>query len=73
MTDMVNQPPHYTYGDIEVIDYCDQICSSYPSHLSPYVFNALKYISRSQFKNGKQDIDKAIFYLKRLSDKYEEK
>ena len=24
--DNVNSPSHYNYGEIEVIDYCDQVC-----------------------------------------------
>lgn len=64
--DMVNNPVHYqsmvkglsidaitcmraAFGDESVIDFC--IC------------NALKYIYRHQSKNGKQDIQKAIWYL----------
>lgn len=64
--DMINNPVHYqsmvkglnidaitcmraAFGDESVIDFC--IC------------NALKYIYRHQSKNGKQDIQKAIWYL----------
>lgn len=64
--DMVNNPVHYqsmvkdlnidaiscmraAFGDESVIDFC--IC------------NALKYIYRNPNKNGKQDIQKAIWYL----------
>ncbi|EIQ0607821.1 DUF3310 domain-containing protein [Staphylococcus pseudintermedius] len=69
--DVVNSPSHYTYGDIEVIDYCDQVCAQYPSHLAPYVFNAIKYVSRATHKNGKEDIAKAKYYVERLFDKWE--
>lgn len=48
--DVVNNPSHYTYGDIEVIDYCDQVCKTYPPELAPYVFNAIKYVSRATHK-----------------------
>lgn len=64
--DMVNNPVHYqsmvkglnidaitcmraAFGDESVSNFC--IC------------NALKYIYRNQNKNGKQDIQKAIWYL----------
>ena len=70
--DNVNHPAHYTYGDIEVIDYCDQVCKQYPPELAPYVFNAIKYLSRSEFKNGKEDIEKAKFYVQLLFDKWED-
>ena len=55
---MVNEPPHYTYGDIEVVDYCDQVCKTYPPELSPYVFNAIKYLSRATQKEGKKTLVK---------------
>lgn len=34
MTDMINQPPHYTYGDIEIIDVIEMITKEYPSELA---------------------------------------
>src|SRR5699024_4585742 len=70
--DMVNSPSHYNFGDIEVIDYCDQVCKTYPPELAPYVFNAIKYLSRSEFKNGKEDIDKAKYFVQRLFDKWDD-
>lgn len=69
--DVVNNPSHYTYGDIEVIDYCDQVCKTYPPELAPYVFNAIKYVSRATHKNGKEDIAKTKYYVQRLFDKWE--
>ena len=70
--DMVNSPSHYNYGDIEVIDYCDQVCKTYPPELAPYVFNAIKYLSRANHKNGREDIDKAKYYVQRLFDKWDQ-
>ena len=67
----MNQPNHYTYSNIQVIDYCDQVCKEYPADLSPYVFNVIKYISRSEFKNGKEDCEKAKFYLERIIEKWD--
>ena len=69
--DNVNSPSHYNYGDIEVIDYCDQVCKQYPPELAPYVFNAIKYLSRATHKNGSEDIDKAKYYVQRLFDKWD--
>ncbi|MDU0461955.1 DUF3310 domain-containing protein [Staphylococcus ureilyticus] len=70
--DTVNHPSHYNYGDIEVIDYCDQVCKQYPPELAPYVFNAIKYLSRANHKNGREDIDKAKYYVQRLFDKWDQ-
>ncbi|MFW2431914.1 DUF3310 domain-containing protein [Staphylococcus cohnii] len=69
--DNVNSPSHYNFGDIEVVDYCDQVCKTYPPQLAPYVFNAIKYLSRANHKNGREDIDKAKYYVQRLFDKWE--
>ena len=58
MTDMVNKPPHYTYGDIEIIDVIEMITKEYPSELDFVIGNATKYISRSPYKNGVEDLKK---------------
>ncbi len=70
--DMVNQPSHYTFSDkFEVIDVVEEITKQYPPHLAFAIGNAVKYIARSQHKNGKQDIKKSIWYLQRVLDKYD--
>ncbi|PCF49086.1 hypothetical protein B5C09_03955 [Staphylococcus delphini] len=71
--DVVNNPSHYTYGDIEVIDYIEQVIKDYPPALAFSIGNAIKYISRAMHKNGKEDLDKARWYLQRAYDKWEEK
>ncbi|WP_390896422.1 DUF3310 domain-containing protein [Staphylococcus pasteuri] len=70
---MINQPPHYTYGDIEIIDFIEQVTAQYPPELAFAIGSAIKYIARANHKNGKEDIDKAKWYLQRASDKWEEK
>ena len=58
--DMVNNPPHYTHGEIEVIEAIEDWKLGY--HLG----NAVKYIARCEHKGNKeQDIKKAIWYLER--------
>lgn len=71
LDDKVNHPSHYSYGEIEVIDYCDQVCKQYSPELAPYVFNAIKYLSRANHKGGREDIGKAKYYVQRLFDKWE--
>ena len=63
--DMVNKPPHYQ-GEVECID-------AIASALGKEGFeafcrgNAIKYIYRAHKKgNYKQDLEKAIWYLKRI-------
>lgn len=72
--DNVNHPSHYNYGDIEVIDYIKQVANGYKDH--PYeaycIGNVLKYISRAPFKNGKEDLEKAQWYLNAALEAYED-
>ena len=70
--DMINQPPHYTYGDIEIIDFIEQVTAQYPPELAFAIGSAIKYIARANHKNGKEDIDKAKWYLQRVFDKWDE-
>lgn len=60
-TDPVNNPPHYTQGKIEVLDFIlDQKLDYLPGQV-------IKYICRSKYKgNELQDLEKAQFYLNRL-------
>ena len=70
--DMVNKPKHYTYGNIEVIDYIEQVTKNYKPELAFAIGNAIKYISRANHKNGKEDLDKARWYLNRAFEKWED-
>lgn len=69
--DAVNSPQHYTQGDIEVIDYIDQVADGYPGRQAVYAGNVIKYVSRAPYKNQAQDIRKAIWYAERLADAME--
>ena len=70
--DAVNQPSHYTSGDIEVIEYIEQQAKvmyesgTVPPEVIPHICNAIKYISRFQSK-GKpvEDLNKSIYYINR--------
>lgn len=70
--DAVNQPSHYTNGDIEVIEYIEQQAKvmyesgTVPPEVIPHICNAIKYISRFQSK-GKpvEDLNKSIYYINR--------
>ncbi|PYE09421.1 uncharacterized protein DUF3310 [Staphylococcus sp. AtHG25] len=69
--DFINEPPHYTYGDIEIIDFIEQVTKDYKPELAFSIGNAIKYISRANHKNGKEDLDKARWYLNRAFEKWE--
>jgi hypothetical protein len=57
MTDMVNHPPHYLAhpSGLECIDVTRGMTFT--------VGNAVKYVWRTDLKNGRQDLEKALWYL----------
>lgn len=64
--DMVNNPPHYTAGGIEVIDFIEAKGLGY--HLG----NVIKYVTRAGMKGNKlEDLRKAQWYLYRAIDNLE--
>ncbi|WP_248315899.1 DUF3310 domain-containing protein [Staphylococcus aureus] len=65
--DNVKQPAHYTYGDIEIIDFIEQVTAQYPPQLAFAIGNAIKYLSRAPLKNGHEDLAKAKFYVQRTN------
>lgn len=64
--DNVNKPSHYNYGDIEVIDYIEQVTNQYDGYNAYLVGNVLKYISRAPHKNKQEDLEKAKVYLDKM-------
>lgn len=71
LDDKVSHPTHYTYGDMEIIDFIEQVTKDYKPELAFAIGNAIKYISRANRKNGKEDLDKARWYLNRAFEKWE--
>ncbi|EJD87618.1 hypothetical protein HMPREF9991_02703 [Staphylococcus epidermidis NIHLM067] len=71
LDDKVNHPSHYTYGDIEIIEFIEQVTKDYKPELAFAIGNTIKYISRANRKNGKEDLDKARWYLNRAFEKWE--
>lgn len=58
--DLVNHPSHYKVGGIETIDFIEA------KGLNYNLGNAIKYITRADYKGSKaQDLAKAIWYLRR--------
>ena len=66
MKDMVNNPPHYTHGGIETIDYME--AKSTPEEFKGHCrLTAMKYLSRSGLKNDElEEAEKALWYNQRL-------
>ena len=67
MDDKVNHPNHYTNGGIECIRAIEASMS--PKEFQSYCKgNVIKYIWRYPFKNGIEDVEKAIVYLNWLHE-----
>lgn len=64
--DVVNHPKHYKFGNFEVIDVIEDWGLNY------HRGNVVKYVARAGRKNPAtevQDLDKALWYLKRERDR----
>lgn len=63
MNDNVNNPSHYTAGPVECLDA--MIAAFGREAVNNFaVCNAFKYIFRHEHKGGREDLLKAIFYLR---------
>lgn len=61
-SDNVNHPDHYTQGNIECIDAIKAIMT--PEEFKGFLRgNVMKYIWRTEKKNGTEDLEKAKWYL----------
>lgn len=63
----VNHPAHYNIGNIECIDYIDDVLQD---DYGFYIGNIIKYVARFKGKNGLEDLKKAKWYLDRLVSIY---
>lgn len=62
---VINHPSHYTQGGIECIDAMESAFGS--AQLAVYCkIAAFKYIWRCEYKNGAEDVKKAIWYLNKF-------
>ena len=57
MSDLINNPAHYTQQPIECIEITE--------HMNFNLGNAVKYIWRADDKNGIEDLEKAAWYINR--------
>ena len=62
--DMVNHPPHYNQAGIEALD---AILAATNEGSEYYLQgNILKYVWRYRYKNGSEDLEKAVFDLEKM-------
>jgi len=66
--DMVNSPAHYIKGDIECIDAIAEAVKQLRGMEAMCTGNAIKYLWRWRYKNGTEDLEKAIWYIRRMID-----
>lgn len=57
------KPAHYTDCVIQPIDYI------WANNLNFLEGNVVKYVTRHKAKNGKEDLEKALYYLQMLIDR----
>ena len=69
-TDQVNNPVHYNHSGIECIQAIEAMTENMSGSIAPHAANVLKYLWRCEYKNGLEDIDKAIWYLNRLRKRW---
>jgi len=64
--DSVNHPDHYNCGGIECIDAIAAATADLKGLEAFCTANAIKYLWRWKNKGGKQDLDKAMWYIEKL-------
>jgi hypothetical protein len=69
---MVSHPDHYqSKSGLEVIDVIEAFTADLKGIEATDTGNVIKYICRWKHKNGKQDLEKAKWYLQHLIDHIE--
>lgn len=68
----IDHPDHYTHGGIECIDAIEAATTGLEGAEAVCTGNALKYLWRWKFKNGVEDLLKAMWYIQRLIDLLDE-
>lgn len=70
--DDVNNPSHYGQGKIECIEYIKDTLTQ-EELIGYYRGNVTKYLHRWRYKNGIEDLKKAQWYLRELTELVEGK
>jgi hypothetical protein len=66
LVDKVNHPSHYTGGKVECIDALEAATKDLMGIQAVCTANAIKYLWRWKKKNGREDLEKAKWYIDRL-------
>ena len=70
--DAVNNPVHYNHSGIECIEAIEAMTENMSGYIAPQAANVLTYMWRCEYKNGLEDIAKAIWYLQRMRKRWME-
>jgi hypothetical protein len=71
MNDNVTHPSHYTQGKVECLDAIESAVTGLTGIDAVYTVQCIKYLWRWNWKNGIEDLLKALFYLKWLIERVE--
>ena len=73
MSDMINNPPHYTIGPAKCGACGERIeCIDVVKHMNFSKGNAIKYLWRSGFKGDAiEDLKKSIWYINQMIEDLE--
>lgn len=66
----VDHPNHYNQGGIECIEALEAATQGLSGSDAVCTSNAIKYLWRWKYKNGVEDLEKAVWYIERLIKKY---
>lgn len=67
----VNHPSHYTQGKFETIKVIEEFTKDLEGIEAFCIGNAVKYLSRWPYKNGVEDLKKAIWYINKVVERKE--
>lgn len=68
MEDNINHPNRYCQNGLECIDVIKAFTADLKGEAAFCAGNAIKYILRFHHKNGKEDLEKAKWYINRLEE-----
>ena len=71
MEENVNHPSHYTQGKFETIEVIEEFTKGLKGIDAFCIGNAIKYLSRWQYKNGIEDLKKAVWYINKVIEEKE--
>ena len=66
IAEKVNHPNHYNIGGIECIEALKSATNGLTGIEAFCTANAIKYLWRWKYKNGAEDLEKAIWYINYL-------